>query len=656
MTAIPASRAAILRPVQARLGAVPRDRIALITILTVAASVRVLWGLIAAPPPESDFLTFLQTAEMIANGDWRPDAYGWAWQGPGYPLLIAPLTTLGSASLTAIHLANAALGVFAVWLIYRIGQGLLGTRAGLIAAGIAALLPGLWLWTPILSAENLSVPLFLTVAALLLEHQRRAALVLIGMAAGFLVFVRPSALFFPAIVVLSAFWLAVPGTRIRNAAMVMIGLGVSIAPIAALNIGAGGPAFSVGASGWQPWLVYNERATGSWFPARDLDDYPFQGMEDVTDLAGTVRSAQAKLALQYALLNSSEVPLGLVERHISNWHRDDAALDWTVRRPGASLSASALATGLEAVVSRMYVLVVAIALLGVWTLAGDLRLVVALLLPIAYVAAPVVIAEGNLRYHVNALPFLILLAGAAIAQRRSVRALIVPLAIAALVIAVDPAVPLAPGLILVILVVTALRIVLEIIRAARDAWQAGHRRALAFGLAALLVGVQLGGALALMSAREALLDWSVARPENWVAYGPTPDGTRTVDLRPSDIPDGTERVSFQDAVVLPYVASDQASPVGIIRTFPDLEIGTRYVLYMQLLRPSEARDQIIVVCNGRVVWELSGGTAGEDGWQYIVVRWVADSPFLAVQVERQAVDNEKQPEVLVRSAHLYPKY
>ena len=45
----------------------------------------------------SDFLTFLDTARAIAAGVSDPQSYGWSWQGPGYPILLAPLTLLGGS-------------------------------------------------------------------------------------------------------------------------------------------------------------------------------------------------------------------------------------------------------------------------------------------------------------------------------------------------------------------------------------------------------------------------------------------------------------------------------------------------------------------------------------------------------------------------------
>ena len=276
------------------------------------------------------------------------------------PWLSAPDRTADFAGEQRTHsdyALNIGLGVLSVALVYRLTSRLFDWQAGLIAAAICAVFPGLWLWAPIVSAENLSVPMLLAISALLVGPLSIWRLPLIGLLTGALVFVRPSALFFITVVVISVILLAQPRQRLRNVGVLVIGLALSMGAIASLNIRAGGPALPVGASGWQPWLVYNERATGEWFPAQDRDDYPFHGLEDDPALSAIVRSAQVKLAVQYALMNPAEILPGLIHRHVRNWHRDDAGLDWTVRRAGSPPYASFLSTALDGIVSRAYLLV-----------------------------------------------------------------------------------------------------------------------------------------------------------------------------------------------------------------------------------------------------------------------------------------------------------
>lgn len=631
----------------------------LVSILLLAAAVRTWWTLVAAPAPESDFLTFLQTARLIAQGVWWPDAYGWAWQGPGYPLVIAPLTLLGAAALPAIHALNIGCGVATVWVISRVAASLFSDRAGVIAAFIAAAFPGLWLWAPIVSAENLSVLVFAAIAALLVQRTSPARILALGLLAGALVFVRPSALFFTPVVLVSVLMLAPGSSRLRDTGIFLAGAIAAIAAVTAINLQGGGPGLPVGASGWQPWLVHNERATGSWFPARDRDDYPFHGIEENPALGPIVRSAQVKMALQFALLNPDRLLPGIIDRHINNWKRDDAGLDWTVRRPGAAPGTAALGSALEGWIGRAYVAMVALSLLAVWTLADRLRLVIVLLLPIAYLTAPALFAEGNSRYHVNALPFLIALAAAGLSDRSTLPRLIPPVGVLAVALAVPAEVPVVPIMIAVIFIVAVLKLALEAGRSARRMWaRESDRRKLKLLAVGSLIGAQIVAAAGFSTARQAVLDWAVAQPSHWRAYAVAPSRlTSEPSIVPSDLPGGTRKVSFPDSVILPApadVTSEQR--LGIIRHFPDIEPGTRYVLYLQISARPTPGDAIIVLANGQVVWEFPHVPGDDAGWRDVVIPWTADTPFLALQVERIETTPVDDSEVLVRSAHLYPKY
>lgn len=87
--------------------------------------------------PESDFATRLDMATEIAHGSWRPEEYGWVYQGSGYPTLMAPLIALGGG-LATLRLANVVAQLATVvggWLLAR---RLFGPRGGLLAAVLAA--------------------------------------------------------------------------------------------------------------------------------------------------------------------------------------------------------------------------------------------------------------------------------------------------------------------------------------------------------------------------------------------------------------------------------------------------------------------------------------------------------------------------------------
>ena len=73
---------------------------------------------------------------------------------------------------------------------------------------------------------------------------------------------------------------------------------------------------------------------------------------------------------------------------------------------------------------------------------------------------------------------------------------------------------------------------------------------------------------------------------------------------PADLPPSVERVSFQDAAVLPGPARD-VSRIGLARTFPDLDVGKRCVIYLQLQHPADrVVDDLTVLANGDPIWRL----------------------------------------------------
>ena len=89
-------------------------------------------------------------------------------------------------------------------------------------------------------------------------------------------------------------------------------------------------------------------------------------MGDRSDLSETVRTAQVKLALQFALLNPGEILPGVLERHVGNWARDDAAVDWTLRRPNAGPTAADASGLLGVVAAASFSDLLFLALFGLW--------------------------------------------------------------------------------------------------------------------------------------------------------------------------------------------------------------------------------------------------------------------------------------------------
>jgi 4-amino-4-deoxy-L-arabinose transferase-like glycosyltransferase len=196
--------------------------------LALAQSLTAGRGLTYEPPPEA------ATTQQFGRA-------------PGYPVFLALIGAGRSHhdhSPTGVKLAQALVGAVAVWLIGLIGLRAAGTRAGVAAAGLAALYPPLvWITSYVFSEALYS--LLALAAAFVLQHAvdrgegeggstRFGAAA--GVVAGLAMLVRPAMIFF---VPLALIWLV--GRRQLN-----VGVAFGLAAILVVA----------------PWTVRNVHAYG----------------------------------------------------------------------------------------------------------------------------------------------------------------------------------------------------------------------------------------------------------------------------------------------------------------------------------------------------------------------------------------------------------
>ncbi|HUF85171.1 MAG TPA: glycosyltransferase family 39 protein [Acidimicrobiia bacterium] len=98
-----------------------------------------------------DEIYYMGSADRLADGDWfkAPSIFGPADQEsadhpPLTALTLAPVSRFSDNSETALRITVALAGIGVVVLLGLIGRDLAGARAGLIAAGLAAVYPNLW--------------------------------------------------------------------------------------------------------------------------------------------------------------------------------------------------------------------------------------------------------------------------------------------------------------------------------------------------------------------------------------------------------------------------------------------------------------------------------------------------------------------------------
>ncbi len=602
--------------------------------------------------PESDFATFHQMAEVIRGGGWWADAFGWIFQGPLYPALIAALPRVTADGLPEIFILNIALQTATVVMVFAGARHLFGEMPGLLAAGMCAVLPGLWSFTPLVAAENLAMVLVAASCLCLVLPPTLARLAVCGGAVAALAYARPSFLFYPILVyVLLLVRSASPRLRRRSQLIAFsAGLALVALPIANANVLAGGDAFPTAGAGWQPWLVYNERATGTWWPAQSEADYPFAGLPD-----DVIPGAQRKLAVQYVLANPVTAIESLGGRMRASWSSDATGLQWTIGRQESAGGGPAAALEIAGV--SLYLGLLALALAFAVTRWRDGMRYLPLVAPIAYLVLLQVVAEGNSRYHVPILPVVAILAGGAFG-RGSERLPELALFVAAtLVVAI--AIPIAP------LMVIAL-IVLLTAGAVANRWShwrgsltsvlRTRRRQLIAASAALLFLIALA-TMTMRTVRAELRALEAVDPAGWaVVDGRGASASALIFYGGS--PTAVRPVSYPPAVRLATAVQAGGVAAALVRALPELEPGRSYLLYLQVYDPGLAStDQLTVRINGRVMWARpnNGSSAG---WQYLAVPWVADAPVANLSVEELRPDAAPTPggDVLVRGLHLYPVY
>ena len=106
---------------------------------------------------------------------------------PLYPAYLAAVSKVGFESPLAHRLASCVLGAVAVGLIGLVGRRLAGDRAGLIAAGLAAVYPNLWINDGLILAESMytvAIGLVLLAAYRFWEERSVGWAAILGLAVG----------------------------------------------------------------------------------------------------------------------------------------------------------------------------------------------------------------------------------------------------------------------------------------------------------------------------------------------------------------------------------------------------------------------------------------------------------------------------------------
>jgi len=176
-------------------------------VAVVALGVRVSWVLIARRnfALHGDDFFYHWQANAIADGKGFLNPYTWKALGrlepsaahpPLYSLYLAAYSWLGFTTPLAHRLASCLLGTAAVVVVGLVARRIAGDRAGLVAAGIAAVYPQLWINDGMLISESmyvLVIAITLLLTYRLWESRRWTDAAWLGVAIGLSALTRPEA-------------------------------------------------------------------------------------------------------------------------------------------------------------------------------------------------------------------------------------------------------------------------------------------------------------------------------------------------------------------------------------------------------------------------------------------------------------------------------
>jgi len=152
------------------------------------------WLIYSRPVPVSDFRGYMDLAEVLLNTGRFGVQSSTAFRLPAYPLFLATAMIL-SKSVFWLSFLNILLSTVTVYLVYRLGTSLSGSREiGIISGGLCALNPTYIFYSPLLASEHLYLPLLL-LSFLLLRKSSITRGILAGAAFGAAVLTRGEAMF-----------------------------------------------------------------------------------------------------------------------------------------------------------------------------------------------------------------------------------------------------------------------------------------------------------------------------------------------------------------------------------------------------------------------------------------------------------------------------
>jgi 4-amino-4-deoxy-L-arabinose transferase-like glycosyltransferase len=407
----------------------------LIIVLSLALRLGLVFGVQGLGIHTDDERDYTQLAESLLTGQGYRFANGviTSLRPPLYPAFVATVWKLsGSTSLTVVRLAQIAVALATVWLVFLLGRRMFSARIGLVAAAIWAFYPS-WLYANVLILTEVLFTFFVVLTCCCiaegLKDRRRLLLwsALGGLSIGMGALTRSVLWPLPLVLVPVLMWLTGPGWRTRcgAAACLVAGYLVVVAPWAGRN------------TQLQRTFVVVDTMGGMNLRMGNYEYTREDRMWDGVSLVG-------EQSWSHALIEKHPDAGQWTEGQREKWARERAT-EYMIAHPGVTLRRVILKFadfwGLEreyiaAVRAGVYpaptwFLVVSSALVVVtyvsimlFATAGlllvpwpDWRAHVIPLLLVAWVAAIHTVVFGHSRYHLPLMPLVIVYAAAALIER-----------------------------------------------------------------------------------------------------------------------------------------------------------------------------------------------------------------------------------------------
>lgn len=279
------------------------------------------------PPSLSDAEYYEAAARSVAAGEgykvrltetaFVPGDWPTAFFPPGYSVYLAGFYKLFGAGVDVARIANLVAGMLTVPVVYLIGARLLGPREGLLGALLAAVLPSLIFWSPVLLSETFFTFIFALALLLVVDALRGGGgrlvvpeAALAGAVIGLAVLVRGQALvLLPIAIIWWSLGSAAPRTTLIAGAVAVLATMLVLTPWTLRNLSRfDEPVLLSTNFGYNLRIGHAPYANGRFVDPVDL----YELIDPGENLELTLNSEGARLALDYALDNPNrELDLSL---------------------------------------------------------------------------------------------------------------------------------------------------------------------------------------------------------------------------------------------------------------------------------------------------------------------------------------------------------